>query len=158
MQHMFDASEPGIIIFRTENFDAKETSKFQILSYKIITHLKRKLRACTMRIYQEKMKISAQKLFFQIFFNFFIALYLSTNGETNFILYEEISCCLIHWQSPISFDHLVCIMWGVRMEGVPCIFGVGLFRILFKRNTLICSPLSYQWTLLLTRYDYAATI
>ena len=70
MKYTFDDSDPSIMMVRTENFDAKETSKFQILSYKIVTYLKRELRACTMRIYQEKMKISANKKKFQIFFNF----------------------------------------------------------------------------------------
>ena len=67
MNYIFDASDPSMMMVRTENLYAKETSKFQILSYKIVTYLKRKLRACTMRIYQEKMKISANKKFFKYF-------------------------------------------------------------------------------------------
>ena len=45
----------------------EETSNFQILSYKIVTYIKRNLRACAIRIYQENW-ISLQKKSF--FLNF----------------------------------------------------------------------------------------
>ena len=69
MQHIFDASNPSMKTVRTENFDTKETSKFQILSYKIVAYLKRWLRTCTIRIYQEKIDTCAI-LFFKFFFQF----------------------------------------------------------------------------------------
>ena len=52
------------------HFSSHNTPKFQILSYERDIYLKRKLRACAIRIQQEKMRISAKNKIKLIFFNF----------------------------------------------------------------------------------------
>ena len=51
-----------------KNLQAKKKEKFQILTYKSIIYLKRKLRTCTIQIQQEKVQFFTEK---NIFFNFF---------------------------------------------------------------------------------------
>ena len=50
------------------NFSSQKRSKFQILSYRCVIYLKRKLRTCTIKIQPEKVRFLRKKLdFFAIF-------------------------------------------------------------------------------------------
>ena len=51
------------------NFSSQKWSKFQILSYRCVIYLKRKLRTCTIKIQLES-KISHKKIDFLRFFDF----------------------------------------------------------------------------------------
>merc|ERR1712020_58302 len=52
------------------NFPSQKRSKFQILSYRSVIYLKRKLRTCTIIIQPEKVGSLEEKNFFFRFFNF----------------------------------------------------------------------------------------
>ena len=54
---------------KNENFQAKKRSKFQILGYRSVIYLKRKLRTYTIKIQPEKVRFLAKKY---IFFDFSI--------------------------------------------------------------------------------------
>ena len=55
---------------KNENFQAKKESNFQILSYRRVMYLKKKLRTCTIQIQPEKIKKIVKNLIFFIFFLF----------------------------------------------------------------------------------------